>query len=64
MNDAGSRFDVLYSNQADPTAPEAVALKLYGAVSISEVDGSRSLGPAATVKVSLRPMELQILGRG
>jgi glycosidase len=62
LNDAENGFEVLFSNQAGPVAPEPVVLRPAGSVSIVEVDGSRTSGPAATVRVALRPMEIQILG--
>jgi hypothetical protein len=63
LSAAGDAFDVLYSNQAAPQAPQPVRAVPQGAATVQEVDGSIGRGPLHVVKVSLRPMEVQILRR-
>ncbi|WP_025413088.1 alpha-amylase family glycosyl hydrolase [Gemmatirosa kalamazoonensis] len=60
LNAPGSTFAVLHANRADPAAPGAV--RVTGAIEVREVDGSSGTGPAAVVRVALRPMEVQVLG--
>jgi glycosidase len=62
LNDPGSRFEVLYSNKPDSTAPGPVVEN--GQVSIAEVGGGMSNGPVNAVRLSLQPMEFQVLGQG
>ena len=59
----GDAFDVLYSNQAAPQAPQRVRVVAQGAATVQEVDGSIGRGPLHVIRVSLRPMEVQILRR-
>jgi glycosidase len=63
LNAAGDAFNVLYSNQADPIAPQSVRLVPQGGATVQEVDGSTGQGPLHVVRVNLRPMEVQILRR-
>ena len=56
-------FDVLYSNQAAPQAPQPVRVAPQGTVTVQEVDGSIGTGPLHVIRVTLRPMEVQILRR-
>jgi len=63
LSSEGDAFDVLYSNQARPQAPQPVRLIRQGTVTVHEVDGSTGTGPLHVVQVSLRPMEVQILRR-
>lgn len=56
----GTQFQILFSNQTTPTVPQPV--RSTGPAEIHEVDGSVSTGPALVVPVTLRPMEVQILG--
>ena len=56
-------FDVLYSNQAGPQVPQPVRVVPQGAATVQEVDGSIGRGPLHVVRVSLRPIEVQILRR-
>ena len=58
---SGGSFDVLYSNQASPTAPDAVRTAAAGTVIVTEVDGTTGSGPVNVVRVHLRPLEAQIL---
>ena len=59
----GDAFEVLYSNQAGPQAPQPVRIIPQGAATVQEVDGSIGTGPLHVVRVSLRPLEVQILRR-
>jgi len=59
----GDAFEVLYSNQAGPQAPQPVRVIPQGAATVQEVDGSIGTGPLHVVRVSLRPLEVQILRR-
>jgi glycosidase len=59
----GDVFNVLYSNQAVPSAPQPVRSVPQGAATVKEVDGSTGHGPLHVVRVNLRPMEVQILRR-
>jgi glycosidase len=61
LSAAGDAFDVLYSNQAAPQAPQRVRAVAQGAATVQEVDGSIGRGPLHVIRVSLRPMEVQIL---
>jgi glycosidase len=55
----GNTLRVLYSNKSVPTAPAPV--RTLSGVTVSEVDGSTGTGPINTVRVTLQPMEAQIL---
>jgi glycosidase len=55
----GNTLRVLYSNKAAPTAPAPV--KVLNPVIVAEVDGTTGTGPINTVRVTLQPMEAQIL---
>ena len=61
LNEAGARYEVLYSNKAVSAAPGPV--RLTGPVTVHEVDGSTGQGPLHVLRVTLQPMEVQILGR-
>ena len=63
LSSEGDTFDVLYSNQAGPAAPQPVRVVSQGAATVQEVDGSTGTGPLHVVRVNLRPMEVQILRR-
>jgi glycosidase len=56
-------FDVLYSNQSGPQAPQPVRVAPQGTVTVQEVDGSIGIGPLHVIRVNLRPLEVQILRR-
>jgi glycosidase len=55
----GNTLRVLYSNKAAPAAPAPVRTLTH--VTVNEVDGSTGNGPVNTVRVTLQPMESQIL---
>ena len=61
LNEVGAKFHVLFSNKSDPKPPDDVGRT--GLVNVHEVDGSTGSGPLRVVRVSLQPMEVQILGR-
>ena len=70
LNPAGAVLDVLFSNKSFGTElqpgsgrPSTVVAKASGGVEIREVSGTVTRGPAKAVKVSLAPMEVQILRR-
>lgn len=61
LNPVDVEFKILFSNKTNPTVPEPV--KSAGTAEIHEVDGGVSSGPARVLRVTLKPMEIQILGR-
>jgi len=61
LSDPGDVYQILYSNQAAPTAPSAVIAHAAGTVNVQEVDGSTGTGPLHTIRVTLGPMEVQII---
>lgn len=63
LSTTGDAFDVLYSNQSAPQAPKPVREAANGSVTVNEVDGSIGTGPLHVIRVTLRPLEVQILRR-
>ena len=63
LNGAGAQFKVLYSNKPNPAPPGPVRTRTASSVTVHEVDGSTGHGPISVVRVTLGPMEVQILGR-
>ena len=63
LSSEGDVFEVLYSNQDGPQAPQPVRLVPQGAPTVHEVDGSIGTGPLHVIRLNLRPMEVQILRR-
>ncbi len=61
LNQPGATFKVLFSNKTAPTPPAPV--RQTGPVTVNEVDGSTGNGPLNVLRVTLQPMEVQILGR-
>jgi glycosidase len=63
LNPPGSAYEVLFTNldPAQATPPGAVTDKVSGSVTITEVTGAITHGPARTLPVTLRPMEVQYL---
>ena len=61
LNAAGAAYKVLYSNKPTPTPPGPV--RIASSVTVQEVDGSTGHGPLSVIRVTLGPMEVQILGR-
>jgi len=63
LNPAGSQFTVQYSNKAAFQSPGAVEDKAAGTVSVREVDGGMGTGPLRSMRVTLAPLEAQVLSR-
>ena len=63
LSNAGDVYHVLYSNQPAPVAPATVISHAGGTVQVQEVDGSTGTGPLNTIRVTLGPMEVQILAQ-
>jgi glycosidase len=63
LNPLDVKYSVLFTNKPSALSPEPVAHKPVGTVDVREPDGSFGSGPVHVVKVSLEPMELQVLGR-
>ncbi len=61
LSSEGDVFDVLYSNQPAPQAPQPVRVVPQGTPTVHEVDGSIGIGPLHVIRVTLRPLEVQIL---
>ncbi|MBY0578367.1 MAG: hypothetical protein K2P57_04905 [Burkholderiales bacterium] len=61
LNPAGSKFEILFSNNGSPTKPAPAMLT--GQAEIHEIGGQISAGPCIALPVSLKAMEIQILGR-
>lgn len=59
LSQPGDNVRVLYSNKSAPTVPAPV--QILNNVSVAEVDGTTGTGPLHTVRVTLQPMEAQIL---
>ena len=59
LSTAGAHLRILYSNKPNPTAPAPV--KTLNQVTVIEVDGSTGFGPLNATRVTLQPMEVQIL---
>jgi glycosidase len=55
----GNILRVLYSNKSAPIVPAPI--RTLSQVAVSEVDGTTGTGPLNTTRVSLQPMEAQIL---
>ena len=60
---AGDTWRVLYSNKANPAAVGGVVQLAAGTVVVAETDGSTGIGPLNCVRVTLQPMEVQIIGK-
>jgi glycosidase len=65
LHPAGTELVVLFTNHdgAPVTAPQPVSRLEAGTVSIREVTGASTNGPVHALGVTLRPMEIQVLGR-
>jgi glycosidase len=63
LNRANGSFRVLFSNIAAPAAPGALRTAPLGSVSIRELDGSITTGPARVLPVTVQPLEVQIIRR-
>jgi glycosidase len=62
LNNPGDRLRVLYSNKAQPASPAAVQQQAAGTVQVQETDGTTGAGPLNSIRVTLAPLEVQILG--
>lgn len=63
LNQPSQQYRVRYSNMPTSQRPGLVADKAAGSVSVQETNGSSGSGPLRSVRVSLAPLEVQILGR-
>jgi glycosidase len=63
LNSPGDQLQVLYSNKATPTDPGPVTTALAGTVQVQETDGTTGTGPLNFIRVTLAPLEVQILGQ-
>lgn len=63
LNNTVDQLRILYSNQPTPQAPTAVQQMAAGTVVVQETDGSTGTGPLNCIRVTLAPLEVQILGR-
>jgi len=63
LNNPGDQLRILYSNKAERQAPGPVRQFAAGAVHVQETDGSIGTGPLNCLRVTLAPLEVQILGR-
>lgn len=63
LNRLGDPFRVRYSNKAAFISPDPVQDKPAGSVSVQETGGSLGVGPLRTIRVTLAPLEVQILSR-
>jgi hypothetical protein len=70
LNPVGARYEVAFTNKIfmpgdghGGATPGPVLEKSAGNVEIHEIDGAVTVGPARALRVSLEPMEFQILGR-
>jgi glycosidase len=59
LSQENAPYGILYSNQSTPTDPSPV--RKTGTVIVHEVDGSIGNGPLHVLRVTLRPMEVQII---
>jgi len=62
LNPAGSAFQLLYSNNAKPTASQPVQV-VANNVTVAEVDGTTGNGPVSVLPVQLGATEVQVLSR-
>jgi glycosidase len=63
LNQPGDQYQVRYSNKAAFQGPGPVQDKAAGSVSVQEADGGSGSGPLRSMRVSLAPLEVQILSR-
>jgi glycosidase len=61
INPPQAAYGILFSNRSQPSAPGPTFTKTGGSVEIHEVNGAVTHGPARTIRVTLQPMEVQIL---
>ncbi|MBZ5724390.1 MAG: alpha-amylase [Acidobacteriia bacterium] len=63
LNQPADRYHVRYSNKSAFREPDPVQHKAAGSVSVEETDGSSGIGPLRSIRVTLAPLEVQILSR-
>jgi glycosidase len=63
LNQPADQYRVRYSNKSAFQSPSPVQHKPAGSVSVQEVDGSSGGGPLRSIRISLAPLEVQILSR-
>jgi hypothetical protein len=63
LNQPADQYRVRYSNKPAPQGPSAVEDKPAGSVSVQEANGTSGIGPLRSIRVSLAPLEVQILSR-
>jgi glycosidase len=63
LNQPADQYRVRYSNKAAFQSPGPVQHKAAGTVSVQEADGGSGSGPLRSIRVTLAPLEVQILGR-
>jgi hypothetical protein len=63
LNQPADQYRVRYSNKAAFQSPGPVQHKAAGSVSVQEADGGSGSGPLRSIRVTLAPLEVQILGR-
>jgi glycosidase len=63
LNREDATYAILYSNKSNPRQPGKVMTKAPGSVEIREPDERVTKGPARALRISLQPMEVQILRR-
>jgi glycosidase len=63
LSKPGDQYRVRYSNKSTFHIPGLVQEKPAGSVSVQEVEGGSGFGPLHSIRVSLAPLEVQILSR-
>jgi len=61
LNAPGSSYRILYSNKGTASGANPVYDKAQGSVTITDINGAVTNGPARSLKVTLQPLEIQIL---
>lgn len=59
LSTPGATLRILYSNKVNPTAPDPI--RTLNQVIVTEVDGSTGFGPLHSTRITLQPMEVQVL---
>jgi glycosidase len=63
LNQSAEHYGVRYSNKPAFQAPGVVQDKPAGSVSVMEANGTSGSGPLRSIRVTLAPLEVQILSR-
>jgi glycosidase len=61
LHQTGTQFNVQFSNKNTFQSPGTVQDQAQGSVSVQESDGSTGAGPLRSIRVTLAPLEVQIL---